>query len=132
MIVYPLSYRIPVKIGEITFWISPLSYGAKQEVLSLVKVVAGEETGDRDLRERALIKHGVKEVEGLKLPDGSDYKLEFDPSGALTEESLEVVLQADTQSLAALKVLHFMLNKWEEKVEGVEVDLAAARPAKKN
>ncbi len=132
MIIYPPSYRIPVKLGDVTFWLSPLTFGAKQEVHACVKMKAGEEVGDVDRRLYTVLKLSLRDVEGLKLPDGTPFVLEFDPSGAVTEDAMAVVLQADQLGNLALQAWKFFNDRWEEKVEGVEVDLGAARPAKKN
>lgn len=71
--------RIKVRIDEVTVSISPLSYEQKTEAQMLV--AEGKAKRDPRILTRGLvylIKHSVKDVEGLENMDGSKYELSFE------------------------------------------------------
>jgi hypothetical protein len=78
MIIYKMSDRIPVEIGELRFWISPLSYGQKMDLSNCSSVVSGEQKIDGVKFASLLLKYSIKEIEGLTNFDGTEYKLSFD------------------------------------------------------
>ena len=85
-VVYRVSDRFNVKIGNVTVTMSPLGYKIKADMQSYV--IAGK---PMDAAVVAL-KNSVKDIKGLKLPDGSEYQLEFDDAGVLKEECVDDLL----------------------------------------
>jgi len=118
-------------MGKVTFWVAPLSFHAKIEMESCTKLVAGVEVLDQVKRSYTCLKYSLKEVEGLKLSDGSEYELSFDPSGCLTDECVNEVMQADTSAALQLACISLVSSVEAHKIKGVEIDLGAVRPAKK-
>lgn len=90
-----MTDRIPVRIGELTFWISPLSAGQKGILLAQGKMVSGEETEEAMRGAALVLKFSVKGVDGCKDATGGEYKCEFDPDGCLTDDCVSEILQLD-------------------------------------
>lgn len=135
MIVYRTTDRIPVKIGDVTIWICPLSAGQYAEVVSLTKYKGGREIPDPGAMAILTLRYCVKSVDGLgdvKYADGTDFLLEFDESGNLTEDSLSVLIQvlgSDKLTLLASQVA--VKGIGDHKIPGVKIDLKNAVTAKK-
>jgi hypothetical protein len=85
-VVYRVNDTFDVKIGDVTFSISPLNYKVKADMQSYV--IAGKVM---DAAVTAL-KSSVKKVSGLKLPDGSEYELSFNDNGTLKDECIDDLL----------------------------------------
>lgn len=131
MIIYKLTDRIPVQIGDLRFLISPLSSAQKLEIISQVKMSSGKEVHDYTKQALLSIKHGVKKVEGLKCFDGSEYELEFDESGSLTDDSVSELLQMEGSDKLII-VCSTLLNQIKEvNLEGVKVELDKVTNIKK-
>jgi hypothetical protein len=75
---YRTTDKIEVKIGEISVKVSPLNY--EQKSIVNAKIMSGKADQIMDAV-RLAVKFSVKEIKGIKLPDGSDYALEFDDKG---------------------------------------------------
>jgi len=131
MIVYRVTDRIPVKVGELKFWLSPLSYEQKVNLAECTKMKGGEEVVDTSRRAFLAIKYAIKGVEGLKCPDGSDYLLSFEPSGVLSDESVSDIVQLDGWVPLAVYCVQMMNGISDGAVPGVEVDLKGVVSAKK-
>lgn len=80
--IYKTTDKIPVKIGELVFEISPLSRIQKADIQALIM--------EGKLADAAFlsVKYAVKSVKGLKYGQG-DYELEFDDNNNITEDSLD-------------------------------------------
>lgn len=85
-VVYRVNDTFDIKIGDVVFAISPLNYKVKADMQSYV--MAGKPMDAAVLA----LKNAVKSVSGLKLPDGSNYELEFDASGQLKDSSIDDLL----------------------------------------
>lgn len=124
--------RIPVKIGEVTYWLAPLTASEKQELYASFRTKGGEETMDREAYARTAIKLSLKKVEGVNNPDGTPFEVETDDRGYLTELSLDDVLclPDDIRLAACIDRLTYkpqdLLN-----LDGVEVDLKRVQSVKK-
>lgn len=132
MIVYKTTDRIPLKFGEIKVWISPLSFEQKTNILAATKMKSGVEVSDPSKQTFLSLKYGVKEIEGLKNPDGSDYRLELDENGVLTDECLSDLIDLEyfpKLSEICIKLINGV--KALDKIEGVEVDLTQVKSTKK-
>lgn len=102
-VVYRTSDTFDIKVGNVVFKISPLDYKVKSDMQA--SVMAGK---PMDAAVMAL-KHSVKDVEGLNLPDGSKYELEKDDSGLLTENGINDLLnipEAAKLNIIAVSLIH--------------------------
>jgi hypothetical protein len=123
MIVYRLTDRLPIKIDELTFWIAPLSFEKKQVLSTYTRMNGGVETIDFQKVAVATLKFTIKGVEGLTLADGSDYELEFDPAGDLTDESVDVLLRL-VQNERLIVACSRLANEFKEhEIPGVVIDM---------
>lgn len=131
MIVYKMSDRIPVEIGDVKFWVSPLSYGQKMELASCSTMVSGEQKIDGPRFATLLIKFSVKEVEGITNFDGTPYELQFDKDGTLSQECLDEILQIE-QSPGLLKAAtHLFTSMTDYELDGVKIDMKAVKNVSK-
>jgi hypothetical protein len=74
-----LSDRFKIKMDGVTVIVAPLSGRQKLEMTSLIKQGNdGKLYIDKASQELYLVKHSIKEIQGIKDHDGIDYNLEFD------------------------------------------------------
>lgn len=75
---YRVTDKLPIKIGDITFKISPLTFEQRSEVQADLSAAAeGDMQRATDGTFKA-IKYAVKSIEGIETYDGSEYELDFD------------------------------------------------------
>lgn len=135
MKIYRCSDRIPVKIGAVTFWLSPLTYGQRTELFSVAsKAKESKEMADQILLAKTTIRFSLKDIDGVEQGDGSPFKLEFDPSGMLTEACFDDLMQLEAISSLVKVAGKFAMEGIHEisNIDGVEVDLTKVRSLKKN
>jgi hypothetical protein len=131
MIVYKMDDRIPVVIGDAKFWVSPLSYEQKIQLAGQTKIKAGEEVSDPVKAALLTLKFSVKEVEGLKCADGSDYHAELDPSGILTDACVSEIFQLETAIPLVTACTALAGSVKEHDIPGVKIDMQGVRVGKK-
>lgn len=124
LIIYPPGFRIPIKMGPLTFHVTLLSVHQKGE---LGEFYQQHKDGVAKVNAFALTKKVLgsclKDIEGCARPDGSDYKLSFDQNGELTDECLEEISQIGNLTSVALASQHLSLNGMTDpQIEGVEID----------
>lgn len=121
-VVYKMSDRVKVKVDTIELTIGPLDFKVKSDIQSLFM------TGKYLEGSVLAIKNGVKEINGLKLSDGSDYKLEFDSDGKISEDSINDIFnieEAAKINLIAVSLINgipsgeFVDPDTGKKIEGV-------------
>ncbi len=106
--IYRCSDRLPVKIGDITFKISPLTFQARSEIQSDLMLAS---KGDMERAVQASyksIKHAVKDISGLETYDGEDYKLSFDNEGSLTDECVSDLLNLEVFTELAMVAMSLL------------------------
>lgn len=131
LVVYRLSDRIPVKIGEATFIMGPLSYSQKSEILGNIKMEAGTQTEDALAKAYLAIKYSVKGIKGVKTLKDEPFKLDFE-NGVLTDESTSNVMNInETTGKLMTYAFHFANGTMDPKIDGVEVKLDEAFTEKK-
>jgi hypothetical protein len=131
VIVYRHTDRIPVKMGEIKFWISPLKHEHRVHLSQFIKKVSGEDVVDTSGMGLYVLKCAIKEVEGVSIHDGSAYELEFDANGILTDDCLEEVLRM-TNTMTLLQVVGKLIQEVKDyQIEGVEIDLKGVKSVSK-
>lgn len=126
MIIHKTTDKIQVRIGEITFYLSPLSWDQKQDILSDAKMVDGK-TSNRNSTYKCL-KYAVKGIEGVTLADGSPYVLTMD-NGVLSDECIEDILNLELSPKLIMACYSFVQGiparivnpVTGEVVEGVEI-----------
>lgn len=95
IVIYRLSDKVPVKIGGLTFWLSPLSVDQKARLAHLTRRVSGVDEEDTLRYAHLALKLSLKGLDGAQDSSGSEYSLSFDPEGCLTDECASEVLQLD-------------------------------------
>ena len=123
MVIYKMTDRIPVKIGDLTFKLGPLSYFQKSEIQNCTTEVKGESQIDGEKVAYLSLKYSIKEVKGLKDIKGNDYSLEYDDNGCLTDDSMSELLQID-ESIRLTRVCLGLMKGFNKdvKIDGVEID----------
>jgi acylphosphatase len=98
--------KVKVKIGTISFTVSPLKQAQKLELTGMVKAVKdGGEVADIQARLSYVVKHCVKGVEGVLDFDDKPINVAFDDTGALTEDShaeMMTVVNSSTEHLLSM------------------------------
>lgn len=77
-VIHRVKDRIPLKISDLTFFVSPLKYSQKCEVQALMDKAVRD--GDMKAAQDAafkVVQFAVKEVQGLVNSDGTTYVLEM-------------------------------------------------------
>ena len=132
MIIYRVTDRIPVKIGGVTFWVAPLSWRHKSQILSMYKVKAGEELVDPMGIAMMTLKFSLKEVEGVAYADGSSFTLHMTEDDTVSDESLSEVMQLDGIDKLVTVCSQFALKDLSDpKLDGVVVDMSGIKSCKK-
>lgn len=131
MVIYKISDRIPVEVGGLKFWLSPLTYAQRIEIADATKMQSGVEIADTRLIAFLSIKFSVKEVEGLKNADGSDYILSVDSNGSLSDECVSDLMNLDLCPKIVSAASALMREIKEHEIEGVKIDLKGVKDSKK-
>ena len=127
--IYRTTDRVNIKIGDLTFKLSPLSFYQKMEVTSQKTIEEGQSVEDIMKMTFMSIKFAVKEVEGFVTVDGSKYELSFDEQGNLTDQCVEELLNSEVSEELMYSALN-MVNGVPSvirnpitgaKIEGVEI-----------
>ena len=137
-IIYRVTDRIKVKVGDMEFKLSPLSLSQKNELQTIA--FKGQQTGNQaDILEAAskAIKYCVKEVSGIYDTGGNEYKMDFDDSGCLSDECVDDLLNLEC-GLAVMNMCAAMSRSTPEeftnpdgtKMEGVK-RVHTEKPTKK-
>lgn len=96
MIVYHPSDKISYSLGEIKFSISPLTFYQKQQVASILQSAIQSKDPQKMLEASILtVKMGLKSISGLQFEDGSDFQLQFDENGQVTDGCIDILLNTD-------------------------------------
>lgn len=122
--VYRPTDRIPVRIGEATFWVSPVTYQRKMEIASKTKMAGGVEVPDRLAVAELSVRASVKRVDGVALSDGSPLELHFD-GDLLTDESFSMLMQLTGRELLVTACACLMNGIEKHDIPGVVIDLDA-------
>lgn len=93
-VVYRKTDVIKVKVHDIEVHLNPLTHHQKNSIQSLL--VAGN-VDSLMAGATMAVKCAVKDVKGLKLPDGSDYQLQFD-NGQISDECMDDLMNIKCQS----------------------------------
>jgi len=131
MYLFTTDDRIPVKIGDVTFWISPLTNDTRADISTAVSLSSGKKRLDVKKLYSLYIKYAVKRIDGVKLPRGGVYKVKKDKKGNLTETCLKEVLNLSCAPMLAQAALSLFSEIKPLDIEGVVVDIEETIPEKK-
>jgi hypothetical protein len=131
MIVYKTTDQVPVKIGKLTFWLSPLSAKQKLDLMETSSRKGGVETVNNVDSAFKAMTYSIKAVDGLKNSDGSDFKVDLDESGCMKEECLDAIIGLECQQKIAEVCVKIIQGIHKIKVPGAEIDLGSVRTLKK-
>jgi hypothetical protein len=120
--IYSKTDRIKVKIDEVVFTISPLSYKQKIEVQSLL--TSGKQFEGSILS----IRMAVKDIEGVEDAQGNAYKLKFE-NELISEDCIDDILNIENSMKLQLtcaelingipkEIIHPVTG---ERVEGIKI-----------
>lgn len=130
MIIFKTTDKVPVKIAEVTFWISPLTLDQRRQINDFTKTQGGVEKVDGFSAAEYYVKFGVKAIDGLTLADGSSYQCSYCDDGTLDDSTLGDIFQLGcfAQLITACTNLAAIAAN---KIEGVTIDLKAVKTTKK-
>lgn len=112
MIVFQPNQLIKVQIEDASFWITPLTWQQRQEIMTFKRTVAGVPEVDTLSMAKLSLKFGLKKAKGLLNPDGSEFELDFSDDGKLSDEHCDLLLNSSVQIHAmALKLSHGIVLK---------------------
>jgi hypothetical protein len=132
---YKTTDRVSVKIDELEFKISPLTFEQKANIQS--ELISGDPIGIVK-GARLAIKYSVKGVSGIVDANDQAYELAFE-NGELTDECVDDLLNVDQESKLSL-VCTSLLNgipkdiidpQTNKKIKGVTIDPGKQKPPKK-
>lgn len=121
MRIYKLTDKIAYKLGEeLKVKVSPLSLEAKAEIHS--HMLKGSKGDVKELMQGSIsvIRHGLKEVEGLTDSSGQPYKLEFE-NGMLTQQCVEDLLNMEQSTALVQLCSAFVAGIPKQLPEGVSL-----------
>lgn len=133
MVIHRLTDKIPVRIGEITFWMSPISWEDRTRLLSFTKMVSGQEVTDAMKMAAETIRCSLKDIEGVEYADETPYELTFDSNHRLSDECLAELWQLENidKLIKACSALLYGQTS-DLKDQGIEIDYSAVKASKKN
>ena len=124
--IYRTSERIPLKIGELEFVISPLDFKQRKDVQAVVTNDEGSIVTDTIKAAELCIKYQIKEVKGLVNMDGSSYKLEFD-NDVLTDNCVNDIMGLEIKEKLAQLFFKTMAQMKDPEIKGVEITLPGSK-----
>ncbi len=93
MRIYKPGERITLKIDEIEFVVSPLTFPEKSEILTKMgKASALKDPQEAFKTNFETLRYAIKDVNGFEDEDGKPWRPSFDEDGRLSWESLDVLL----------------------------------------
>lgn len=127
MIIYKPSDRIPIKLGDLTVVLSPLTFEQKADVYDL-QMKAGKGKQDDTSILRKAMAYSVKDLKGAKSWDGKEFTLNWE-NGKLCNDCIEVLMGLpDSKSL--VKAIGAIVRG--EDIKSIGVKLADKGGAPKN
>lgn len=93
--IYKTTDRLPVKIQDITFKISPLSFQQRAEVQAELMEAAKGDMNKAVQASFKAVKYSVKDVSGVDTFDGTPYVLSFESDGTLTDDCVSDLLNLE-------------------------------------
>ena len=136
--IFRTSDRIPVKIGDLSIIVSPLSFAQKTELQTIMLSAANDPM--RAVKGAAMaIRFAVKGVTGVETMDGEPWTPTFDADGLLSEESCDELLNLEenpklialcTQLVAGVPVNGVLDPHTRKPMDGITLELPKVKKAK--
>lgn len=137
-IIYRKNDLVKLKIGDLIFGIKPLTYLERVEIMSHLTNASGVVTENAAKATYYTMKFAIRSLEGAKLLDGSDYVLTFDENKNLSDDSLDDLLNIESNDKLGLAIWNFLKGvpavlidpNTNEPIEGVEIVTQKGVPKK--
>lgn len=122
MKIYKTTDKIKIKINDLFFYLSPLSYKQKIDLQNLL-------VQKREMEASIMaVRMSLKDVEGLETSTGEKYELSFE-NELVSEDSIDDILNLQGSSSLQLASIHFMTGVPKEilnpvtglPIEGVKI-----------
>lgn len=126
-----LTDKIPVKVGDMKLFVSPLSVDHKMKIASFTKMDKGEERPDALKIALHTIKYALKGMEGVCNLDGTPYQLDFESDGSLTDTCLSEISNVLNNDKLAAACISVGNGNLDFKIEGVEIEVPKQASKKK-
>ena len=98
--VYKTSDEVELNFGEVSIWISPLTFEQKAKIQATANLSGGASVEDQLKASYLAIKYAVKRCSGIQYSDGSDYKLVLE-NGMLTDECADNIYNTELSNSLA-------------------------------
>lgn len=119
--VYRTTEQIPIKLGDVTLSIRPLSAGQRAEIQSMAELRGGEYHYKADKMTVAALRYSIRKVEGIEFSDGP-LVADFDDNDMLTEDCIDAVFQACTNASLIRAAAVLMSRSMDlSHIDGIEV-----------
>lgn len=122
MKIYPINARIPIRVGDVTFHVSPLSLAGRMQLGEYIMRRGGAEMRYDMAYAMKCLQLCIKKIEGVEALDGKPYEIRFDDQGFMTDESLEEIQQVLGSAQVASVVSSLIGNMADPNLPGVKVD----------
>lgn len=122
MKIYPINARIPIRAGEVTFHVSPLSLAGRMMLGEYIMRRSGSETRADLAYAMKCLQLCLKKIDGVQGMDGQPYALKFDDNGMVTDECMEEVQQVLAAAQVASAVSCLFGDMVDPGIPGVKVE----------
>lgn len=106
--VYGPNDRLKLKVGELVFHVSPMTFAQKLKIQETMMRKGGQSLEDIGLASFYTIKYSIKDVEGLEAPGGEPWKPSFEEDGSLTDQDTEALLSLQVKDSIIQSCLGFV------------------------
>jgi len=132
MIILRTSDKVPCKIGDLTIWVSPISWDQKISLSKHSKQKSGEVQENQSAMIMDTLIMSIKKVDGFEgeFLDGTPAVLEW-VDGKLTKESIEMLVRAIGAMPISRLSSAILTDALAGDIEGFEIDFESLRASKK-
>ena len=113
-----IKERIEMKMGDLSFWVSPMTYRQKSEIAGCSRMVEGELETDTVTMAFKSVKFCLKDFKGIETFNGEEYRPEFEKNGDLTDDCTETILNIVQSAELSRFCLSFLSGIQEQLVDG--------------
>lgn len=114
MIILEPNDKFELKLDDATFILSPFSKKQQLELDKCVKMESGEEIIDIDKQMHLTFKFCIKDIKGIKKPDGSEFKFDFDENGQLSDEHVDILRMNVSSSRVYMGMIALRMGNFGE------------------
>lgn len=119
-----------LKIDDLKFTLKPLNYMHRLELDECFIQKGGSNLQKLYRSQSILIKYSLKSVKGIKNHDDSDYELEFNDDGSLTDDCVNDIMniqQRHKLTTAAMNVLNGVMEMSDDITQGIELEFSEGK-----